>query len=166
MFRLVLPTEARLYAGYLRDLLHDADMLALLAASPEARRRLRPLWRMYTADPLPALLRGPRRPRAGQPSVARRRVAQPRVGKPSLPPTPDRPTPSAAKPAPSVVLARPASAPRAGKPARPDFARMRRGPGWHWPPWLWPSCSARPGMGGTAPADLRLFRYVYDTGGL
>jgi hypothetical protein len=63
MFRLVLPAEARVYSGYLRDLLQDADMLALLAASPEARRRLRPLWRMYTADPLPALLRAPRRPR-------------------------------------------------------------------------------------------------------
>jgi hypothetical protein len=123
MFRLVLPAEARVYGGYLRDLLHDADMLALLAASPEARRRLRPLWRMYTADPLPALLRGPRRPRARQPSVARPRVASRRVAGASLPPTPDRPAPSRARPAPPTVVARPASAARAGKPAR------------DWPPW-------------------------------
>jgi hypothetical protein len=50
----VLPDEARAYAGYLRDLIqNDPDMRALLAASPEARRRLKPLWRMASADPLP-----------------------------------------------------------------------------------------------------------------
>jgi hypothetical protein len=132
MFRLVLPAEARVYGGYLRDLLYDADMLALLAASPEARRRLRPLWRMYTADPLPALLRGPRRPFVARTRVARPPVASRRVAGASLPPTPDRPAPSRAKPAPPAVVARPASAARAGKPAR------------DWPPW--PPWHVRSGM--------------------
>jgi hypothetical protein len=65
LFREVLPDEAQVYAGYLRDLMHDEDMLALLAASPLARRRLVPLWRMMTAEPLPdcaRIVQPPRRP--------------------------------------------------------------------------------------------------------
>jgi hypothetical protein len=147
MFRLVLPDEARVYSGYLRDLMHDPDMLALLAASPEARRRLRRLWRMLTADPLPAVMResrrarGPARPDSDAAETAPRqpRAAHPCVPHPSLPAAQDRASwtrAKAARAAPPPVAKSPALAERfasAGKPARMTFRRMRRGP--DWPPW-------------------------------
>ena len=48
---------AHLYHA-MRQLIEDPEMLALLAASPQAGRILRPLWRRMTADPLPEVLRG------------------------------------------------------------------------------------------------------------
>ena len=60
-------------AGYdemLQALLDDPEMRALLAASPQAGRILRPLWRKLSGYPLPPVLRlppRPRRPRAVRP---------------------------------------------------------------------------------------------------
>ena len=69
------PVLARFGAGYLGAwllaLVEDAEMQALLAASPQAGRLLRPLWRRLTNDPLPAPLRlPPKPPRSEQPLAA------------------------------------------------------------------------------------------------
>ncbi len=66
------PVLARFGAGYLGAwllaLVDDPEMRALLAASPQAGRLLRPLWRRLTNDPLPAPLRlAPKPPRSEQP---------------------------------------------------------------------------------------------------
>ncbi len=55
------------FADHLRALLDDPEMRALLAASPQAGRLLRPLWRKLTPDPLPEALREPPRPRRPKP---------------------------------------------------------------------------------------------------
>ena len=47
----------------LNELIADPEMQALLQAAPQAGRLLRPLWRRMTADPLPDILRLPKRPR-------------------------------------------------------------------------------------------------------
>ena len=99
---------AQFYAGYLsdwlRDLLDDPETQALLAASPQGGRLLRPLWRRLCADPLPELLRPPpKQPRAKQPHA-------PVASAEALPETPpDSPTqsPPGRRPA--------ASAKRSGK---------------------------------------------------
>ena len=54
----------------LRELIEDPEMVALLQAAPQAGRILRPLWRRMTADPLPAVLRLPKRPRQARPAPA------------------------------------------------------------------------------------------------
>jgi hypothetical protein len=51
----------------LQALLDDPEMRALLAASPQAGRILRPLWRKLSPRPLPAVLRLPPRPRKLRP---------------------------------------------------------------------------------------------------
>ena len=60
------PVLVQFYAGYLSDwlldLLADPEMQALLAASPQAGRLLRPLWRRLRGYPLPELLRPPPKP--------------------------------------------------------------------------------------------------------
>ena len=75
------------YVGHLhhamRELFADPEMLALLAAAPQARRLLRPLWRRMTADPLPEILRLPKRKRRSRPK----------------PPPPPEPRPGQAAPA-------------------------------------------------------------------
>jgi hypothetical protein len=65
----------------LQALLDDPEMRALLAASPQAGRILRPLWRKLSPRPLPAVLRLPPRPRRAKAA----RVAGPesRGGTPS-----------------------------------------------------------------------------------
>ncbi len=68
------PVLARFGAGYLGAwllaLVEDAEMQALLAASPQAGRLLRPLWRRLTNDPLPAPLRLPPKPPRSEPPLA------------------------------------------------------------------------------------------------
>jgi hypothetical protein len=61
----------------LRTLLDDPEMRALLAASPRAGRLLRPLWRKLTPEPLPELLRLPRRRRPRPARPARPATAPP-----------------------------------------------------------------------------------------
>ncbi len=56
----------------LRELVEDPEMRALLAASPQAGRLLRPLWRKLTTDPLPEVLQPAVRSRASR--------RQPRLG--------------------------------------------------------------------------------------
>ena len=66
----------------LQALLDDPEMRALLAASPQAGRILRPLWRKLSPRPLPAVLRlpprvrKPRPPRAKPPVVVRVKPAR------------------------------------------------------------------------------------------
>jgi hypothetical protein len=55
----------------LQALLDDPEMRALLAASPQAGRILRPLWRKLSPRPLPAVLRLPPRPRRPKPPRAK-----------------------------------------------------------------------------------------------
>ncbi len=50
------------FVAPLRALLEEPEMRALLAASPQAGRLLRPLWRKLTTDPLPEVLRLPAEP--------------------------------------------------------------------------------------------------------
>jgi hypothetical protein len=50
------------FAAPLRELVEHPEMRALLAASPQAGRLLRPLWRKLTTDPLPEPLRPPPKP--------------------------------------------------------------------------------------------------------
>ncbi len=90
----------------LRELLDDPEMRALLAASPQAGRLLRPLWRKLTPDPLPEPLRLPPKPRRSE----RPLLAEPEAAgtapaaRPASPPDPlVWPRPAApAKPPPSL----------------------------------------------------------------
>src|SRR6185312_9698929 len=52
----------------LQALLDDPEMRALLTASPQAGRILRPLWRKLSTYPLPPVLRLPPRPRRAKPA--------------------------------------------------------------------------------------------------
>ena len=54
-------------ATYLRILLDDPEMQALLAAAPQMGRTLRPFWQMLSSDPLPPILQRPR-PAAAPPA--------------------------------------------------------------------------------------------------
>jgi hypothetical protein len=65
----------------LQALLDDPEMRALLAASPQAGRILRPLWRKLSPRPLPAVLRLPPRPRKPRPARVAR--SESRGGTPS-----------------------------------------------------------------------------------
>ena len=94
------PVLVQFYAGYLSDwlldLLADPEMQALLAASPQAGRLLRPLWRRLRGYPLPELLRPPpKQPRPKQPLASVALVEAP------LDTPPDSPTqsPSGRRPA-------------------------------------------------------------------
>ncbi len=74
------PVLARFGAGYLGAwllaLVDDPEMQALLAASPQAGRLLRPLWRRLTNDPLPAPLRLPPKPPRSEPPLAPAALAE------------------------------------------------------------------------------------------
>ena len=88
------PVLARFGAGYLGAwllaLVDDPEMQALLAASPQAGRLLRPLWRRLTNDPLPAPLRlPPKPPRSEQPLAPAALADAPGEGLPAA--TPDTP---------------------------------------------------------------------------
>ena len=67
----------------LQALLDDPEMRALLAASPQAGRILRPLWRKLSPRPLPDVLRLPPKPRQPKPPRAKpprpTRAKQPRI---------------------------------------------------------------------------------------
>jgi hypothetical protein len=71
----LVPGEAACFAGQVQAVLGDADMVALLAASPQARRVMRPICRMLGIDA--SVLREPARvrllrseaPRAAQATV-------------------------------------------------------------------------------------------------
>ncbi len=92
------------FVAPLRELLDDPEMRALLAASPQAGRLLRPLWRKLTPDPLPELLRlppkRPKPPRSPRPRLARPERARPPESPATAPPR-RRPA-SAAKPPPCL----------------------------------------------------------------
>ncbi len=118
------PVLARFGAGYLGAwllaLVDDPEMQALLAASPQAGRLLRPLWRRLTNDPLPAPLRlPPKPPRSEQPLAPAALAAAP----------PDATTPNALAHAPPQV-----------PPQVPSHAPPRRAASAKSPPSLppWP----------------------------
>ena len=99
----------------MRELFADPEMLALLAAAPQARRLLRPLWRRMTADPLPDILKLPKRPRRPRPQPA------------PAAPTPEPPAqaaPAASRKPPPAKPPRPQR-----RPAAPDEDRPVRV--WH-----------------------------------
>ncbi len=105
-------------ASHLREMLDEPEMRAFLAASPQARRILRPLWRRLSADPLPEALRPPR-PRRAKPSPAER---------------PRRAPPEAARTAPAKRAAwrhpgSPWSDPAPGAAPEPPLPARRK------PPW-------------------------------
>ena len=84
--------NAAAYANDLRDLMAHPDMLALLELAPQARRLLRPLCRLLTADAIPVLglrlyrNRPPAKPRA---APAPTNTAAPTAAvAPPAPPTP------------------------------------------------------------------------------
>ncbi len=66
------------FVPQLSELLEHPEMRALLAASPQAGRLLRPLWRKLTTDPLPEPLQLPCKPRLAQaPRRSRRAPRRP-----------------------------------------------------------------------------------------
>jgi hypothetical protein len=110
----------------LQVLLDDPEMRALLAASPQAGRILRPLWRKLSPRPLPAVLRLPPRPRrpkvkaaVGAPGL--RAVVSP-DGLVQWEPTPCYPPWGAPpRPNPAPATTKPAAPP---PPARPPDSRL------------------------------------------
>jgi hypothetical protein len=111
----------------LQVLLDDPEMRALLAASPQARRILGPLWRKLTPDPLPPVLRLPPRPRRSRPA----RLARPesRGANPS--------------PQPLVRSSQPKPTRGEGETARPAW--------WTYPVSLWPDRDPAPAAGPEPP---------------
>jgi len=76
----LVPGEAACFAGQVQAVLGDADMVALLAASPQARRVMRPICRMLGIDA--SVLQEPARVRllpTDAPAVAPAPVRVPRV---------------------------------------------------------------------------------------
>ena len=99
------PVLARFGAGYLGAwllaLVDDPEMQALLAASPQAGRLLRPLWRRLTNDPLPAPLRlAPKPPRSEPPLAAAALAAAPGEATPHASPHTPPQVPPHARPGP------------------------------------------------------------------
>ncbi len=110
------PVLARFGAGYLGAwllaLVDDPEMQALLAASPQAGRLLRPLWRRLTNDPLPAPLRlPPKPPRSEQPLAPAALDAAPGEASPNTPP----------QSPPHVSLGRRPAAPAKTPPSLPSW---------------------------------------------
>ncbi len=72
----------------LRALVEDPEMRALLAASPQAGRLLRPLWRKLTTDPLPEPLQLPCKPRLAQAAPEAPAAPEAASAAPARPPAP------------------------------------------------------------------------------
>ena len=115
LLRLVPETVA--YGGQVEHLLADPKMTALLAASPQAGRILRPLCHMLAIKPAPALAAPPRAKRPGPPAAAfPARRSQPRRFPPGC-------FPSRATAGSAAAHGRGAGAgPRASRPARGPVA--------------------------------------------
>ena len=76
-------------ANYLRILLDDPEMAAMIAAAPQIGRTLRPFWHMLSTDPLPPLLQRPGPAASPSPEPAAR-VAPPRPASQAPRRPPDR----------------------------------------------------------------------------
>ena len=86
----LVPTEAACRATQLRAVLAEPEMVALIAAAPQATRLLRPLCRMLGLEP--ALLARPAIPATAAPRAAPPRPKRPRAARaPALPPPPQLP---------------------------------------------------------------------------
>jgi hypothetical protein len=116
----------------LQALLDDPEMRALLAASPQAGRILRPLWRKLSTYPLPPVLRLPPRPRRPRPPrVTRPKAARTAPGLRAVvspngfiqwEPTPCFPAlGKPLRPKPAATTIQPAAPPPAARP--PDWGR-------------------------------------------
>ena len=137
-----LVPGAAAYSGQVQHLLADPEMAALLAASPQASRILRPLCQMLAV-------------RLGPELGATRRGRSASAA---------RPTDSEGQPEASATLAvPPSSSPRGIPPASPaapgsqlastgsHFAAQDEGPGLGSRPWPAPPAGSRPGPGLEAP---------------
>ena len=76
----------------MRELIADPEMVALIQAAPQAGRILRPLWRRMTPDPLPEVLRLPKRPRRSRQKPPPEPEPEPRL-KQAAPAASFRPSP-------------------------------------------------------------------------
>jgi len=90
----LVPCEAACHASQLRAVLAEPEMAALIAATPQAARLLRPLCRVLGLEP--ALLTPPANPATAaspvNPATAAPRTARPRAAPaPALPPPPQLP---------------------------------------------------------------------------
>jgi hypothetical protein len=89
------PVLAQYYLGRfiapLRELVEEPEMRALLAASPQVGRLLRPLWRRLTTDPLPEPLRLPRKPPRPAAEPGQADAAPATIPEPPPQPPPDPP---------------------------------------------------------------------------
>ena len=93
-------------ATYLRILLDDPEMAAMMRAAPQIGRTLRPFWHMLSGEPLPPLLQRPKPApapppppaTADRPPPAKPACAKPAHPEPSLPPR-KLPAPEVARPA-------------------------------------------------------------------
>ena len=91
LLRVMPQTGVAAYGAYLRQLLEDPEMLALLAAAPQAGRLLRPLLTALSIDPLPEVLRPPPKPKAAPADPAEPVPAATGQAPPQHPPDPLRP---------------------------------------------------------------------------
>ena len=128
----VVP-EAGGFGSQLRHLLADPEMAALLEASPQAGRILRPLCRMLGIGPspdVPAALfpSRPDRPSPDRPSPDRPSPDRPSPDRPSPDrPSPDRPSPDGPSPDRPRRLVSLASSPTARSAALPDAPEVSAG---------------------------------------
>ncbi len=76
------------FVPQLRALVEDPEMRALLAASPQAGRLLRPLWRKLTTDPLPEPLQLPPKPRLARAEPEAPAAPEAASAAPAKPPAP------------------------------------------------------------------------------
>jgi hypothetical protein len=92
-----MPQHAAAYGNRLRMLMDEPEMLALLAAGPQAARLLRPLFRMLGHErEMPAILRLPERAKSERAKPER---AKPERAEPARPRTaPSRPAVPPSKP--------------------------------------------------------------------
>ena len=122
------------YATELRELVDDPETRALLAASPQAGKLLRPLWRKLSSEPLPEALRLPPTPRrARQPRVKQPVAARPKAA-PAAPEATGRATwiyPVSLWPDPAPMAASPAGPDRPCPPGWRSFGRRRPRLPWH-----------------------------------
>jgi hypothetical protein len=148
----VLRDEAVTYAGYLRDLMDDPEMLALLAGSPQARRTLRELMRLYSYEgPLPDCMRSP--PRRSS-SRRRRQSAPASADVPPASPTAQSAPPADAPPAaPSITAPSRTAPPLALRASAPPRLSAPRGGGA--PPSRPQSGRLRPARARIGPGGLR-----------
>jgi hypothetical protein len=119
-----VPQHAAWCGGMLRSLLEDPEVIAVIEAGPQARRVLRPLFRMLGHE-MPAILLEP--PRAPPPPTDPAPLAPPAIDPPAIdPPAIDPPTATAPAPPPPASPMPQAAQAAKFPPAPPLHAAGRR----------------------------------------